>query len=350
MLKKAVSVLLALVIMLNAGIIAHAENISAAAAIVMDAESGEILYEKNIHTVRSMASTTKIMTALIACESGGLDSIVNITYEMVNTIGTVVGLRAGDKISLYDLIVGMLLASGNDAANSVAIYLGGSIEGFAAMMNERARQLGMQDTLFVTPSGLDDGDHHSCAYDMAVLAAAALKNEVFANICKEQSLDITINEQKLTLYNHNKLLYQIDGCIGLKTGYTDKAGRCLVSAVKKESGTMICVTLGAPDDWNDHKKLYASCEKKYHQETVNNTVSIDVAGGDTDTVSASFSAEISVINPQYITVDYYYFPFIYAPVKKGDEIGKVIIKYKEKEITSAALIAEEDVEYYVKQE
>ena len=350
MFKKIASIVLALVILFNAGIIARADNISAAAAIVMDAESGEILYEKNIHTIRSMASTTKIMTALIACESGGLDSIVSITAEMVNTIGTSVGLRAGDKISLYDLIVGMLLASGNDAANSVAIYLGGSIEGFAAMMNERAREIGMQDTLFVTPSGLDEGDHHSCAYDMAILAAEALKNEVFANICKEQKLDITINDKKLTLYNHNKLLYQIDGCIGLKTGYTDKAGRCLVSAVKKESGTMICVTLGAPDDWNDHKTLYASCEKKYNQETVNKTVDINVVGGEQDIVSASFSAEISVINPQYVTVEYYYLPFVYAPVNKGEEIGKVVIKYKEKEITSAALIAEESIEYYVKQE
>ena len=350
MLKKIASILLSLVILLNVGVIARADTISAAAAIVIDAESGEILYEKNIHTVRSMASTTKIMSALIACESGGLDSIVTITSEMVNTIGTVVGLRAGDRISLYDLIVGMLLASGNDAANAVAIYLGGSIEGFAAMMNERARQLGMQDSLFVTPSGLDEGDHHSCAYDMAILTAAALKNDVFVNICKEQKLDITINEQKLTLYNHNKLLYQLEGCIGVKTGYTDKAGRCLVSAVKKDCGTMICVTLGAPDDWNDHKTLYASCEKKYNQETVRNTVEISVAGGEKDSVSVSFSAEISVINPQYITVEYYYFPFLYAPVNKGDEIGKAVIKYKEKEITSAALIAEESVEYYAKQE
>lgn len=350
MLKKALSLILAFVIFLSIGCIARADNISAAAAIVMDAATGEILYEKNIHTVRSMASTTKIMTALLACESGGLDSIVDITNEMVNTIGTVIGLRAGDKISLYDLTVGMLLASGNDAANAVALYLGGSMEGFAAMMNNRARELGMQDTVFVTPSGLDEGDHHSCAYDMAVLAAAAIKNEVFANICKEQKLDITINDKQLTLYNHNKLLYQLDGCIGLKTGYTDKAGRCLVSAVKKDGGTMICVTLGAPDDWNDHKKLYAECEKKYQQKNINNTISIDVVGGEKSTASASFSADISVINPQLITVEYYYFPFHYAPINKGEEIGKAVIKYKEKEISSVPIMADESIEYYAKQE
>ena len=350
MLKKALSFVLAFVFLLNFGVIARADNISAAAAIVIDAATGEILYEKNIHSVRSMASTTKIMTALLACESGGLDSIVDITNEMVNTIGTVVGLRAGDKISLYDLTVGMLLASGNDAANAVAIYLGGSMEGFAAMMNNRARELGMQDTVFVTPSGLDEGDHHSCAYDMAILAAAAIKNEVFANICKEQKLDITINDKQITLYNHNKLLYQLDGCIGLKTGYTDKAGRCLVSAVKNENGTMLCVTLGAPDDWNDHKKLYAECEKKYQQKSINNTVSIDVVGGEKSTVSASISADISVINPQLVTVEYYYFPFYYAPVNKGEEIGKAVIKYKEKEISSVPIIADESIEYYAKQE
>ena len=297
-----------------------------------------------------MASTTKIMTSLLACESGGLDSIVTITPEMVNTIGTSVGLRAGDKISLYDLVVGMLLASGNDAANSVALYLGGSFEGFAAMMNERARSIGMNHSLFVTPSGLDEGDHHSTAYDMAILTAEALKNSVFASICKESSMEITINGGKLTLYNHNKLLYQLDGCIGVKTGYTDKAGRCLVSAVEKDGHTMICVTLSDGDDWNDHKKLYAYCEKKYQKKEINNTICINAVGGMNNGVNASYSGEVSVVNPQYVTVEIYHFPFVYAPVNKGDEIGKVIIKYKEKEIKTVPILAQESIEYYGKQE
>ena len=350
MLKKISVLFFAFLLLVPIHTKAYAQDCSAAAAIVIDADSLEILYEKDIHTERSMASTTKIMTSLIACESGGLDSIVTITSEMVNTIGTSAGLRAGDKISLYDLVVGMLLASGNDAANSVALYLGGSFEGFAAMMNKRAREIGMNHSLFVTPSGLDEGDHHSTAYDMAILTAEALKNNVFASICKESSMEITVSGSKRTLYNHNKLLYQLEGCIGVKTGYTDKAGRCLVSAVRKNGHTMICVTLNDGNDWEDHKRLYAYCEDMYSKKEINNTVSINTVGGAKNGISASYSAEISVVNPQQVTVEIYHLPFIYAPVNAGDEIGKAVIKYKEKEIKCVPILATESIEYYGKQE
>lgn len=347
MLKK-FSLFLIVVFMLP--IMAYGADCSADSAIVMDADTGEILYEKNAYEERSMASTTKIMTSLVACESGKLDDVVTVTYEMVNTIGTSLGLREGDKISLYDLVIGMLLVSGNDAANSVAIYLGGSIEGFAAMMNEKARSIGMSSSLFVTPSGLDDGNHHSSAYDMALLTAAALQNEIFADICKEKKMEVTINDSKQTVYNHNKLLSFMDDCIGVKTGYTDKAGRCLVSAAKRNGDTMICVTLNDGNDWNDHMSLFNECEKMYQKKEIKDTVQIDVAGGVKNTVSASYSAEVSVLNTQLVTVECYHFPFLYAPVNKGDKIGKIIIKYQEKEVISVPLVAEESVEYYAKQE
>ena len=350
MFKRIFAFSAALIIFLSVGsAYVQGQDCSAASAIVLDAASGEILYEKNIFAERSMASTTKIMTALIACESGGLDSIVNITDDMVNTVGTSLGLRSGDSISLYDLVVGMLLASGNDAANSTAVYLAGSVENFAKMMNEKAVSLGMEHTHFVTPSGLDEGNHHSCAYDMAVLTAAALENEIFASVCRAQSMEITISGKKQTLYNHNKLLYQIDGCIGVKTGFTSKAGRCLVSAVRKNGYTMICVTLNDGDDWNDHKKLLAQCEKSYGRKSVEGKVNINIVGAGKDTLTAEYKKEISVVDPQYLTVEVYHFPFIYAPISVGDEVGEAVIKYKDREIARVAVVAGESVNYYAKQ-
>lgn len=347
MLKKLLVVLLAV---LMVPVTVYGADCSAASAIVMDADTLEILYEKNAYAERSMASTTKIMTSLIACESGRLDDIVVITDEMVNTIGTSLGLRSGDRITLYDLVVGMLLVSGNDAANSVALYLGETAEGFAAMMNNRARELGMANSLFVTPSGLDEGNHHSTAYDMALLTAAALQNDIFLQICSQKSMEVTINDTKQTVYNHNKLLSYMDDCVGVKTGYTDKSGRCLVSAVNRNGNIMICVTLNDGNDWNDHMSLFSACEGYYQKTEINKTIEIDVVGGTQNTVSASYNAEISVLNTQYITVECYYYPFVYAPVKKGEEIGTAVIKYKEKEIASVSIIAEAGVEYYVKQE
>ena len=330
--------------------VSYGAECSAASAIVIDGLTNEILYEKNAYEERSMASTTKIMTSLIACESGKLDDVVSVTDEMVNVIGTSLGLRAGDKISLYDLVVGMLIVSGNDAANAVAIHLGGSAEGFAKMMNEKAQSIGMKNSLFVTPSGLDEGKHHSTAYDMAVLASCAIKNEIFAQICKEKRMEVTINGEKHSVYNHNKLLSFLDDCIGIKTGYTDKAGRCLVSAVNRNGKIMICVTMNDGNDWNDHISLFKACDKKYQKKEIEDVVNINVVGGYQDKISASYSAEVNVLDPEQVTVECYYFPFVYAPVEQGSEIGKIIVKYKEKEVSSAPITAEESVEYYAKQE
>lgn len=330
--------------------VAFCADCSASSAIVMDGLTNEVLYEKNVHEERSIASTTKIMTALVACESGKLDDVVTVTDEMVNVIGTSLGLMTDDKITLYDLVVGMLLVSGNDAANAAAVYLGGSLEGFAAMMNEKAKELEMNHSLFVTPSGLDEGGHHSTAYDMALLASAALKNDVFAAICKESRMEVTVNDERRSVYNHNKLLSYMDDCIGIKTGFTEKAGRCLVSAVNRNGNVIICVTLNDGNDWNDHMALFAECEKMYQKKEIHDIINIDIVGSEKNTVSASYSAEISVLNPELVTVECYHFPFLYAPVQKGEELGKIIIKYKEKEVASVPIIAEESVEYYAKQE
>lgn len=327
-------------------ICADAAEVSAASAIVIDADTMDVLYEKNADEKRPIASTTKIMSALLACESGKLDDIVEITWDMVNTQGSLLGLRVDDKITLQDLVVGMILPSGNDAANATAFYLGGSIEGFAAQMNKKAAQLGMNNSLFVTPSGLDEGDHHSTARDMAVLTANALQNEDFAEVFAMSSADVNINGEKLTVYNHNRLLNELDCCIGGKTGYTDKAGRCLVSAARQNSNTLVCVTLGAPDDWNDHKKLYEECFAEYEKMPVTGSLQVPAVGGTKNTIQCAYSAEVSVLNKNLVTVELYAYPFVYCPVSAGDKIGKAVIKYKEKEILCVDITAQENAEYY----
>lgn len=322
----------------------------ASSTVVMDAVTQEILYENNMNEERSIASTTKILTAYIACESGRLDETVVVTDEMVNTIGTSLGLRKGNKITLYDLVVGMLLASGNDAANCVALYLGESFEGFSKIMNETAASLGMYNSYFVTPSGLDENGHHSTAYDMAVLTAAALQNQTFSEICCLKSKDVTISGKRQTIYNHNKLLSFMDDCIGVKTGFTEKAGRCLVSACKRDGITLICVTLNDADDWNDHMRLYDECFGYYQFVSIADMLDINVVGSDTNTVSAVYSADIAALKKESITAEIYYFPIIYAPVNKGDELGYVVIKYKDKEISRVPVLANESIEYYGEQQ
>lgn len=323
---------------------AYAQD-SSAACVVMDAATGEILYAKNMDTERSMASTTKIMTALLACESERLDETVTITPEMTDVIGTAVGLAPGDKITLYDLVVGMLLASGNDAANAAAFFLGGSIEGFAERMNARAQEIGMNNTLFVTPSGLDEGSHHSTAYDMALLSAEALRNETFLSICKMKSAEITVNGQKQTLYNHNKLLYSLDGCVGVKTGYTDKAGRCLVSAAVRNGVALICVTLNDPDDWNDHIALYDECFAMYEKAEISGEISIAAVGAECDEFEATYSAEVYVRDKSKISTALYHFPFYYAGIEKGESVGRAVIMYNGVKIAQTDIVSKGEVHY-----
>ena len=316
---------------------------SATSAIVMDSATGIVLYEKNAYENRSMASTTKIMTALIAIESNKLDSVVKITDEMVATEGTSLGLKPNDKITLYDLVVGMMLTSGNDSANAVAYYMCGSIEEFAKLMNDRAKEIGMDSTTFVTPSGLDEGDHHSTAYDMAQLAAEAVKNETFNEIVSMKSADITISGVTVTVYNHNKLLAMNEKFCGIKTGYTKKAGRCLVSAENYEGNKLVCVTFNAPNDWQDHINLMKECESRYIKREINAGVQISAAGGTADSVACSYKAEMYTINEPDIRL--YYHPFVYAPVKKGDVVGMAVICQNNKVIERLPIEADEDLDY-----
>ena len=225
---------------------------SAASAVLMDAASGRVLYESNAHEPRLIASITKLMTALVALESGhSLEEEVTIQPAWAGVEGSSIYLRAGETITLEALLYGMLLRSGNDAALAVAGYCGESVEDFVAKMNAKAEQLGMTHSHFSNPNGLNAEDHYSTAYDMALLGRACLENETLAQIMASKSA--TFGTRVFT--NHNKLLWWYEGCVGMKTGYTEKAGRTLVSAAQRDGMTLICVTLNDPNDWVDHSAL-----------------------------------------------------------------------------------------------
>jgi len=256
-LKKISIFLTILLITLLFSIPVGAISTSASSAILINADTLSVLYAKNADEKRSMASTTKIMTALLLSEANTPQKTVTVTKEMAYVEGTNMGLKVGDTVTYNALLYGLLLSSGNDAANTVALSLSKSFSDFAVLMNKRAEQIGMKNTSFVTPSGLDDENHYSTAFDMALLAATALKNPQFAKAAatKEITIDIDNKGTMRTFSNHNKMLRLYDGAIGVKTGFTKKSGRCLVSAAKKDNVTLIAVTLNAPNDWEDHKKM-----------------------------------------------------------------------------------------------
>lgn len=228
-------------------------SLSAASAVLMDRESRRVLYEKNARQRRSIASITKLMTALVALElHPDLSDTVAVRPEWTGAEGSSMYLRAGEELTLEELLYGLLLSSGNDAALAVAGYCAGDVESFVAEMNKTAARLGMNDTHFANPSGLDDPEHYSTAYDMAILARAVLEREELRTIAGTRSAAVAGR----CLTNHNKLLWRYEGCTGLKTGYTDEAGRTLVSSVLREGQELIAVTLDAPNDWADHAALF----------------------------------------------------------------------------------------------
>ncbi|MBQ1576879.1 MAG: D-alanyl-D-alanine carboxypeptidase, partial [Oscillospiraceae bacterium] len=226
-------------------------EIAAASAVVM-AEDGSCVYEKNADEPRLVASTTKLMTALVAIEASKPDDPIEVRAECCGIEGTSMYLSPGEILTADELIEGLLLASGNDAAEALAVGLCGSEEAFVARMNEKAAALGLEHTAFINPHGLDAEGHRSTARDLAKLMLCCMQNERFAHITAMRDCVIDDN----SYVNHNKLLERCEGCIGGKTGYTRAAGRCLVSCCEREGTRFVCVTLNDPDDWNDHCQLY----------------------------------------------------------------------------------------------
>lgn len=330
-------------------------EVSAQSAVVLTADTGTVLFEKDGHTPRPVASTTKIMTALLALEAAQEqgDPLVDITQEMVAVEGSSMGLQAGDSISLTGLAAGMLLASGNDAANAAALYLDGSLESFAARMNQRAAALGMEDTHFVTPSGLDGEDaqglgHLSTAYDMALLARAALEDQAFRQLCSSPSLAVEFAEpvKRVTYTNHNKLLAQYQGCVGVKTGFTKEAGRCLVSAAERDGALLIAVTLNAPNDWQDHTALldYGFSQVEPYQLAGGDVrLTVPVVGSPVEAVSlrGSNGGEVTLPLGQGAQVERVVRvpKFLYAPVEAGEQMGEICWYLEGQLLGSAPLTA-----------
>ena len=232
-------------------------GVSARGAVLMEAESGEVVFGQNQNARLPMASTTKIMTALVALERLPLDTVVTVTADSVGVEGSSIYLVEGEKLTLEQLVYALLLESANDAATAIAVAVAGDVESFAGLMNEKAAALGLVDTHFVNPHGLDHDEHYTTAYELARIARAALEDPVFREICSTERKTIPLNGSEGTrvLINHNKLLNSYGGCIGVKTGFTKKTGRCLVSAAERGGVTLIAVTLNAPDDWRDHTAM-----------------------------------------------------------------------------------------------
>ncbi len=320
---------------------------SASASILYEPSTGRVLFEKNAHTPLPMASTTKLMTALLACERLPPDAVLTVTAQAVAVEGSSMGLRAGDRLTRHDLLCGLLLSSGNDAANVLALCIGGSFEGFAAMMNERAASLGMTESHFVTPSGLDAQGHGASAYDMALLAEAVLQCEEAASVCAMTSATVNVGSRTITLKNHNKLLWQYAGAVGMKTGYTAKAGRCLVSAATRNGVTLIAVTLNCADDWNEHTTLLNGGFSLMRSMTLTTALpSLTVFGGDVSEVAITTRSQtVAVLDDTTAAVETRVMlpPYIWAPMAVGDVVGTVEYRLQGAVIARADITLVSDV-------
>lgn len=254
MIKK----LTALIIALSALVIpafASVPEVSSFSAVVIDAHTGEVLFEKNKDVRRGPASTTKIMTAITALEYADASKNIRVDKRAVGVEGSSVYLKDGQTMTLEALLYALMLQSANDAAEAIAYGLCGEKERFTELMNKKCESLGLRDTHFENPHGLDGETHYTTAHELAKIAAYAMKNEVFRKIVSTKAKKLTINELPVTLVNHNRLLREYNDITGIKTGFTKKCGRTLVSSAKRGNVELICVTLGAPDDWRDHRAM-----------------------------------------------------------------------------------------------
>lgn len=323
---------------------------SAKASILINADTGEVIYSQNQNEKLPMASTTKIMTALLLCEEGNMEKEITVTPQMVKVEGTSMGLLGGDKVTYKALLYGMLLASGNDAANVTAYALGGTIDGFVNMMNQRAKELGLNNTHFETPSGLDGDEHYTTAEDLANLARVCMDNPLFKEAASTKAITLEYGNPpyRRTLTNHNKLLKIFEGAVGVKTGFTKKAGRCLVSCAEREGKRVIAVTLKDPNDWEDHINLL-----NYGLEKVQTTVitpektdfSIPVISSQNQSVEVKIEEyTVSSLDTSGFSCEVNLPTFLYAPVKEGDVIGSVVYYKNKTQIARRDIKASQNIE------
>ena len=308
--------------------VSSAPGTSATSVILFDAVGGTVLYERNANARSLIASTTKILTALVVLENKGLDDEVLIEPAHVGIHGSSIYLRAGETVTVRELLYGLMLASGNDAATALAYFTAGSVENFADMMNRKAAQLGCVNSSFENPHGLDGPKHFSTAHDLAVIMAAALENQDFRKIASTKT--ITIGNRSFR--NHNRLLWEYDYLIGGKTGFTRAAGRTLVTSAERDGMTLVCVTLSAPNDWADHTALYDWAFSQFQSIRVNrsdtSSVALPVISGARDTVSVRPAMDFSLIGAKTdtLTIDVELPRFVYAGVIRGARAGRLVIR------------------------
>lgn len=327
-------------------------EVNAEAAVVMDADSGRLLYAQNPDKRLANASTTKIMTALLTLEQPDQDRYFTVDSDAIQVEGTTMGLQPGDSVTLHQLAAGMLLPSGNDAANAAAVEIAGSEEAFVRLMNQRAAELGLQNTQYRNPSGLDAEGHYSSARDLAALAAHALENEDFADIVSKQEIRMAFGNPPYnrSLYTTNKLLERYPYAIGVKTGYTDDAGLCLVTAAEKDGTRLIIVTLNGKDDVNTHMRLYEHffpLLARVDLSGFTEGLSVPVTGGTRDSVAAVPAAEpeAALLEREYdeLTREVELPQFVYAPVQAGQVLGEIRLLSGDKVVWQSALVADSDV-------
>ncbi len=332
--------------LLAAALVFPCGAISAQSAILLDGTTGRVLYEKQADKQSLIASTTKIMTALVVCEQLNVLDRVRIPPEAVGIEGSSMYLKAGEVLTVQELLYGLMLHSGNDAAVALAIYCGGTVEGFAELMNDKAHRLGLKDTHFVNPNGLDSPGHYSTARDLAVLAAYAMENPIFAKTVSTKT--VTVGSR--ILRNHNKLLWLLEGADGVKTGFTKAAGRILVSSCTRQGRRLIAVTINDGNDWQDHQQLMTkgftsfSVQQLVHAGDCLGTVQI--ISGNAAHVELLANADFSYAlapgeNPQLVFSE----PgFVYAPVVQGQEAGFAYVCLNEKPVGKIPLVFGQTVE------
>jgi D-alanyl-D-alanine carboxypeptidase len=310
-------------------------DVSAQSAVLMELESGQVLYQKDADRRLPMASTTKIMTALVALERMPLETVIRVSPLAVGVEGSSVYLYEGEVLTLEELLYAMLLESANDAAAAIAIAVGGSIEGFANLMNQKASDLGLTDTHFTNPHGLDHEDHYTTAKELALIAAEVLRHPELTTITSTRQKNISHggNEGIRLLINHNKLLRSCDGCIGMKTGFTKKSGRCLVSAAERDGMTLIAVTLNAPNDWNDHETMldygFSIYEAVTLCETGDYRAPLWIESGTQSYVMVENQDDLTVSFPVdrgeiRVTVELPRFEF--APIAAHEQVGQLVYR------------------------